>query len=165
MSYKPSKLPEPWSPEWLKAQIKASLELEFVRREVKVEPQAIETLINLYTARIKELEEQLEYEKLKADAYRMVWSAREYLFITDNENYSARRVLSTALDNIDFQNDYTAIREKYNPKVVKLKKRDTSKSPVLGAAYGQGGAPDTGVVFDGPSNEGWIKHWHACDIT
>ena len=99
------------------------------------------------------LYELLEYEKLKADAYKMVWSAREYLrqnWGTDFvEAYDpAWRILTNVLNTFNAERvDGVAIREKYNPKVIKLKKR---------TEYGYGGSPDCGVVFD---RDDWHKHW------
>jgi hypothetical protein len=109
--------------ELLDAQLSASIQFE----GIKPRPSAIETLVKLYTARIEDLEDQLEYEKLKADAYRMVWSAREYLYYTpgDSPTIHTYRILTDVLNTLEFERvNGVAIRDKYkaqpNPKVVKL---------------------------------------------
>lgn len=122
----PYSAPDPWASAFLNAQLKASTELEFLRKELRLQPGAIENLVNLYTDKINDLQEQLAYEKLKADAYRMVWSAREYIRTqgyTDSWA-STHFILSRALNTLEVERvNGVAIREKYNPKVVKLQKR------------------------------------------
>lgn len=104
-------------------QLRASL-------EVPNPSPGVQALMGFYVERINELEEQLEYEKLKADAYRMVWSAREYLRVTQPENYAGLANLSSALNTLEVERvDGVAIREKYNPKVIKLQKRKEYVGP------------------------------------
>ncbi len=123
------------------AQLRASIELGEGYPAVK-------NLVELYRKQITDLQEQLEYEKLKTDAYRMVWSAREYLKSlpqTQGTDIAIHQVLSRALNTLDAERvDGVAIREKYNPKVVKLKKAIP---------------PDQ---FD--QNAEYAKHWRPAEL-
>jgi|SRR6185437_13904576 len=144
---------KPWSADFFNAQLQASIELEMLRRNSN--QHAIETLVKMYTRVIDQLEEQLEYEKLKTDAYRMVWSAREYLKSlpqTQGTDIAIHQVLSRALNTLDAERvDGMAIREKYNPKVAKLKKRCACTYPNQACSE----CVDT---------KEWTKHWRPCDL-
>jgi len=100
----------------------------------------IELLVSMYTERIQKLEEELEYERLKNDAYRMVWSAREYLKSlpqTKGTDAAIHYVLSGALNTLERERvDGKAIRDKYqiaaNPVFV------IKKTPKYGIDFSEG---------------------------
>lgn len=67
-----------------------------------------------YVATYGKLIEEIQLLHLQLDAYRMVWSAREYLKQTDKNNYEAYHTLSDAMMDIHHEAaDWNAIRAKY----------------------------------------------------
>ena len=97
---------------------RASTSLEVIANKVRVlEDKLYEAQQSL--AQVKGvnslLSDQIAYERLKADAYRMVWSAREYLLVNyPDTDCHAMNVLAKALQELSKPGiDSKVIRDKY----------------------------------------------------
>ena len=135
---------------------RASTSLEVIANKVRVlEDKLYEAQQSL--AQVKGvnslLSDQIAYERLKANAYRMVWSAREYLLVNyPDTDWHARNVLAKALQELSKPDiDSKVIRDKYVAEKISRQVYFTDKfKEALKAATPEQFHPGELVSFDCP---------------